>query len=91
MAMAIKFTYFNAEGYEYGFPKIECNSIFHYCDMIHSCKKFICLNSGGHSLASALKRNKDIDIDCLETRVPKFESMYARKNFFYPNINYIWL
>lgn len=76
---------------DYGLPALEIKDIFHLCDVIASCKKYVCLNSGGHSLASALKRNKDIDVDCIVTHTPIFESMYVRKNFFYPNINYIWL
>jgi hypothetical protein len=90
-AFSIKFKSFDQGDTLYGFPTTECNSIYHYCDMIHSCKKFVCLNSGGNSLASSLKRNKNIDVDCLVTHTPTFESMYARKNFFYPNINYVWL
>ena len=76
---------------DYGFMRMVVNTIFDLCDYINSCKKYICLNSGGHSLASALKRNKDIDVDCLVTHTPTFDSMYVRKNFFYPNINYVWL
>jgi len=90
-AFSIKFKLFDQGDTLYGFPATGCNGLYHYCDMIHSCKKFVCLNSGGNSLASALKRNKNIDVDCLVTHTPTFESMYARKNFFYPNINYVWL
>ena len=88
--LSITFTYFEYEKH-FDLPEIKCDSIFHYCDMIYSCKKFVCLNSGGHSLASAIKRFKDIDVDCLVTHTPTFDSMYAKKNFFYPNINYVWL
>jgi len=88
---AVKFINYVSDGYDLGFPKTEIRDLFHYCDVIHSCKKFVCLNSGGHSLSSALKRNKNIDVDCLVTHAPAFESMYSRNNFFYPNINYIWL
>jgi len=70
---------------------ITVNNIYELCNYISSCKRYICLNSGGHSLASALKRNKHINVDCLVTDNARFRSMYERKNFFYPNINYVWL
>lgn len=46
--------------YEYvdlDFKTFYANSIFEYCDYISSCKNFICLLSGSHSLAQSLRKN----------------------------------
>lgn len=37
-----------------GFREIETYTLFDYCDLIHSCKAFYCLTSGGATLAAAL-------------------------------------
>jgi len=39
------------------YETITVNSIFEYCDVIKSCNKFVCLMSGGHSLAQAIRKN----------------------------------
>jgi hypothetical protein len=45
------------------------DNIFQYCDIIYSCKSFICLFSGGAVLASAIKQNNITpDIHCIHNR-----------------------
>ncbi len=47
------------------FEQYEFNDIFEYCDLIYSCKKFMCLDSGGQVLAAAISRFKaNIDVEC---------------------------
>jgi hypothetical protein len=69
----------------------QVKNIFDYCDLINSCGKFICLFSGGNSVASALKRNKYIDVDCLMQEGTKINNAWSTKLFVYKNINYIWI
>lgn len=63
--------------------------IFHYCDVIASCRKFICLHSGGMALASALKKYQPIDCDCLVSKHPIYTVAMLNHHHFYDNINYI--
>jgi len=65
-------------------------SLEEYYNIMFSCKKFICLNSGGNSLAAALNKGKE-NVDCLVPNCELVRNMSARYHFFYPNINYIWL
>lgn len=37
-------------------PELTTQSLWHYCDIIASCKRFYCLTSGGATLAAALRR-----------------------------------
>jgi len=70
------------------FMVMEVDSIYDYCDYIASCKKFVCLSSGGNSLSAALHLT---NTDCLVQHTDTIDSMYERNLYFYPNINYIWL
>jgi len=74
-----------------GYDMIFVKDIFHYTDLIFSCKKFVCLHSGGMVLTSALKRQKNIDCDCLVTLHPIHVNGFNNKHHFYDNINYIWI
>lgn len=74
-----------------GYPCVFSENIFHYCDLIASCKKFVVLHSGGMVIASALQKYKPITCDCLVTFHPIHVNGYARKHHFYDNINYIWI
>lgn len=68
-----------------GYEKYFINDIFHYCDVINSCKNYITLHSGGASLASAIgKRNTYVIMndDLIET--------YNKNRFIYDNQNYIF-
>ena len=66
-------------------------SLNEYADLIHSCKKYVTLHAGGMVLASALKRNKNIDCDCLVTFHPIHINAFNSKHYFFDNINYIWI
>jgi hypothetical protein len=72
-----------------GYPMVFVNSIFHYCDLIASCKKFVVLHSGGMVMASALQEYGHIDCDCLISSHPIHTVGQLRKHHFYDNINYI--
>jgi hypothetical protein len=74
-----------------GYDMVFVESIFHYCDLIHSCKKFVSLHSGGMVLASALKKHCNIDADCLITHSPFHELAILKHHHFYDNINYIFM
>jgi hypothetical protein len=39
-----------------GLPELNTPTIFDYCQVIASCRQFVCLTSGGATLAAALKR-----------------------------------
>lgn len=69
------------------FVHVTVPDIFAYCDMIHSCKKFVCLFSGGSVLASALGAYTD----CIVTHHPKTHSCELQGLYFFDNINYIWI
>ena len=61
--------------------------IYEYIDILYSCKKFICLNSGGNSLISAIKRYRVLlEVDVFSP--PQFEEDLLGKLFKFPNINY---
>jgi len=72
-----------------GYDMIFIKDIFHYTDLIFSCKKFVCLHSGGMVLTSALKKQKDIDCDCLVSSHPIHTDGALNHHHFYDNINYI--
>jgi hypothetical protein len=60
--------------------KMECKTIFEYCDMIHSCYYFVCSSSGNAVLASALNK---------QNTTAFYPKRYdVQKDFFFPNINY---
>lgn len=70
---------------------INIANIFHYCNLIHSCEKFITLHSGGMVIASALKKYGNIDVDCLVTKLPVHVDGFLNHHHFYDNINYLWI
>lgn len=53
------------------------DSLEHYCDVIFTCKRFICANSGGNSLAAAMQTDNAHIIMTDEN-----------KGYTYPNNNY---
>lgn len=68
---------------------LNVDSIFHLCDIMYSCKKYITLYSGSSLLGSALIRdvhNKNIYII-----VPKcfIETPIEKRWFYFDNLNYI--
>jgi hypothetical protein len=61
--------------------------IYEYIDILYSCKKFICLNSGGNTLVSAIKRFRvDLEVDVYSP--PQFDGDILGLIFRFPNINY---
>jgi hypothetical protein len=78
--------------------KIYTKNIFEYCDLIFSCKKFVCLWSGSSVLASAIKNkfNQKLEIDCFKQERDEngLISDFGKTNFsffWYKNINYIFI
>ena len=62
---------------------IQVNDIFEYCDIIYSCKVFVCLHSGSSVLASAIKQDNILpEIYCCHYR--------SLKCFIFNNINYVF-
>jgi hypothetical protein len=77
---------------DYNFKHIKTNDIFHYVDLIFSCKKFICLWSGGAHVATSIKKyyKNNLEIDCLKVDTGIKNWGTTNKSFFwYDNINYI--
>jgi len=70
---------------------INVKDIFHYCDLISSCKKFICSFSGGMVLSSALNHDKSLDIECLTHDTPQMLAAWNTGIYLFNNINYIKL
>lgn len=72
--------------------QIKTKDIFHYVDLIFSCKKFICLWSGSSVLSATIKNqyNKDLEIDCFKNYNihPTFGTT-DKTHFWYENITYI--
>jgi len=64
------------------------NNIYEYCDLLNSCKNFLTLSSGGHSLAAAIKKDKNRpNIICWNPWYKK--SNEEEKGFYnYPNVKY---
>lgn len=42
------------------YKTIEAFDIFSYCDIIYSCKSFVCMTSGGATLSAALNKNATV-------------------------------
>jgi hypothetical protein len=72
--------------------EITTENIFQYADLIFSCKKFICLWSGGSVLSSAIKNQykKNLEIDCFKNyKIHQNFGILDKTHFWYENINYI--
>lgn len=67
------------------YPVYYINDIYHYCDILNSCKNYITLHSGGASLAATIRNNNTWVIMNESLR----ESMF-KKSFIYNNQNYIF-
>jgi hypothetical protein len=64
--------------------KYEIGSLEHYCDVLFSCRAFITIHSGAHSLAVALRRERAAPtIHCF---CPS--EKYNRNHFIYDNVKY---
>ena len=63
---------------------IEINSIFDYCDLIYSCKAFVCLYSGCSVLASAVKQDSQTPaIHCFHHSMIHTRGLYVFDNITY--------
>jgi len=67
--------------------------LFHYCDIIHSCKTFVCLWSGSHLLSSCIKFHYDsaVDIFCLYPQhgFKSFDETLDKRCWVVDNVKYI--
>jgi len=84
----IDISFFN----ELNITEITTENIFQYADLIFSCKKFICLWSGGSVLAAAIKNQYKsiLEIDCFKNYdIHTSFGSTDKTHFWYDNINYI--
>lgn len=69
---------------DFNTESIEINSIFDYCDLIYSCKAFICLYSGCSVLASAIKQESQTPaIHCFHHSMLHTKGLYIFDNITY--------
>jgi hypothetical protein len=71
---------------------IKTKDIFHYVDLIFSCKKFISFWSGGSHVAASIKKfyKNNLEIDCFKVDTGLKDWGTLDKSFFwYDNVNYI--
>ena len=68
--------------------EVEVESIFHYADLIHSCKELYCLWSGVNSMAAAVKNKSGskVKITCF---LPGTKQEHIHDPFIFDNVNYI--
>lgn len=69
--------------------KIDINDLFLYCDIIHSAKNIITLNSGITNLASTIKNGFSSDVAIYTFTYKKFLKEHGSNGYFYSNNNYI--
>lgn len=62
-----------------GFASYKIRSLLHYCDVINSCNKYICANSGGNSLSSAINGGAEVIMTDIN------------EGYAFPNNNYHYL
>jgi len=67
------------------FPQYHINDIYQHCDVIHSCKNYITLLSGGAALASAIDNKKTFVI-----LNDNLKEAYKNNCFIFENQNYIF-
>ena len=76
----------NTNGVFNNYKKLEVDDIYHLCDIIKSCKFFICRFSGSHILSSSIKKDKEYPkIKCLASWWP----MEHWHIFGFPNVEYV--
>jgi hypothetical protein len=80
---------FLSDRFNFGQNEVEVESIFHYADLIHSCKELYCLYSGVNSMAAAVKNKSgsEVKINCFihGTKQEHIDKSY----FIFDNVNYI--
>jgi len=76
---------------------ITTKNIFHYVDLIFSCKKFMCVWSGSSILSSSIKNyyKNDLDIECfkkiIDDKCPEGWGITNKSYYWYDNIKYIMI
>ncbi len=70
-----------------GIPIVTANNIYEMSDCINSCKAFISLSSGSHSLAAAIRRKVEFKQFCL-LPADKYKDFMASKLFIYSGVEY---
>lgn len=67
-----------------GFQSITLRDIYHYCDIIHSCRAFVTVHSGAHCLAAALRQqHDDPQVMCMVSR-----DFYNARLAVFPKVEY---
>lgn len=67
-----------------GFGSIALKDVYHYCDVLHSCRRFVTVHSGAHCLAAALRQDRDDPgIMCLVSR-----DFYNARLAVFPKVEY---
>jgi len=69
--------------------KQDINDLFLYCDILHSAKNIITLNSGITNLASTIKNENNSNVNIYTFTYKKFMKEYGSNGYFYSNNNYI--
>lgn len=68
---------------------LDINDLFLYCDIIHSCKRVITLNSGITNLASTIKNQFNTDTEIYTFTLRRYMKESGTSGYFYSNNNYI--
>ena len=68
-------------------PQVRVSNLYEISDCIFSCKAFISLSSGLHSLAAAIRRKTEFEQMCL-LPANKHDAFMASKLFIYPGVEY---
>jgi hypothetical protein len=63
---------------------LEIADIFHYADVVNSCKKFVCLYSGSTVLASCLRKKETL---CIAPHGP--EKIFGPTTWIFPTVQYM--
>mgnify|MGYP001810084150 CR=1 FL=1 len=67
-----------------GIDPIQLSNLYHYCDVIYSCRAFVTVHSGAHCLAAALRHDPSRKIvTCLVSR-----DFYNARMAIFPGIEY---
>lgn len=68
---------------------LDVNNLFLYCDIIHSAKNIITLNSGITNLSSTVKNQHNSNVNIYTFTYKKYLKEYGSNGYFYSNNNYI--
>lgn len=68
---------------------MDINDLFEYCDIVHSIKNIITLNSGMTNLSSTVKNQFNSKVSIYTFTYKKYMKEYGTNGYFYSNNNYI--